>query len=66
MSSGGHETGGAPVHMAWNRGSDSNDFVPGNTGLCNQALDTIDNGVSDPAGQLLIKRFHVLKADAAF
>ena len=52
--------------MAWNRGSDSNDFVPGNTGLCDQALDTIDNGVSDPAGQLLIERFHVLKADAAF
>lgn len=52
--------------MARNRGSDSNDFVPGNTGLCDQALDTIDNGVCDPAGQLLVKRFRVLKTDSAF
>lgn len=29
--------------MARNRGSDSNDFIPGNAGLCDQALYTIDN-----------------------
>ena len=62
----GHETGGTPVHMARNRGSDSNDFIPGNAGLCDQALYTIDNGVGDSAGQLLVKRFRVLETDAAF